>query len=148
MRPLRWTCSSAARLSRELQGVGHRVSERSVNRLLHALGYSLQANRKTLEGKQHPDRDAHFVEHFGAVNNSLKRADAREFFEELQRLCGQQLQDCGEFTLPGIAKLVLQKREARTGRNPATGEAIEIPSKQVVKARIAKQLKDAVLPEA
>ena len=48
--PLRWTCSSAARLSRELQEAGHRVSERSVNRLLHALGYSLQANRKTLEG--------------------------------------------------------------------------------------------------
>ena len=58
--PLRWTCSSAARLSRELQEAGHRVSERSVNRLLHALGYSLQANRKTLEGKQHPDRDAQF----------------------------------------------------------------------------------------
>ena len=91
---------------------------------------------------------AHFVEHFAAVNVSLKRADVREFFEELQRLCEQQLQDCGEFTLPGIAKLVLQKREARTGRNPATGEAIEIPPKQVVKARIAKQLKDAVLPEA
>ncbi len=91
---------------------------------------------------------AHFVEHFAAVNISLKRADAREFFEELQRLCEQQLQDCGEFTLPGIAKLVLQKREARTGRNPATGEAIAIPPKQVVKARIAKQLKDAVLPEA
>ena len=49
--PLRWTCSSAARLSRELKEAGHRVSERSVNRLLHALGYSLQANRKTLEGK-------------------------------------------------------------------------------------------------
>ena len=58
--PLRWTCSSAARLSRALQEGGHRVSERSVNRLLHALGYSLQANRKTLEGKQHPDRDAQF----------------------------------------------------------------------------------------
>ena len=58
--PLRWTCSSAARLSRELQEAGHRISERSVNRLLHALGYSLQANRKTLEGKQHPDRDAQF----------------------------------------------------------------------------------------
>ena len=93
---------------------------------------------------------AHFVEHFAAVDISLKRADAdaREFFEELQRVCEQQLQDCGEFTLPGIAKLVLQKREARTGRNPATGQAIEIPPKQVVKARIAKQLKDAVLPEA
>ena len=49
-----------ARLSRELQEAGHRVSERSVDRLLHALGYSLQANRKTLEGKQHPDRDAQF----------------------------------------------------------------------------------------
>ena len=48
----------------------------------------------------------------------------------------------------GMRPLVLQKREARTGRNPATGEAIEIPPKQVVKARIAKQLKDAVLPEA
>ena len=58
--PLRWTCSSAARLARALQEAGHRVSERSVNRLLHELGYSLQANRKTLEGKQHPDRDAQF----------------------------------------------------------------------------------------
>ena len=59
--PLRWTCSSAARLARELQDAGHRVSERSVNRLLHELGYSLQANRKTLEGNQHPDRDAQFI---------------------------------------------------------------------------------------
>lgn len=90
---------------------------------------------------------AHFVEHMAAFDVSLKRADVREFFEELQRLCEGQLQDSGEFTLPGIAKLVLQKREARTGRNPATGESIQIPAKQVVKARIAKQLKDAVLPE-
>ena len=49
--PLRWTCSSAA---------GHAVSERTVNRLLRELGYSLQANRKTLEGHQHPNRDAQF----------------------------------------------------------------------------------------
>lgn len=58
--PLRWTCSSAARLAEELRAEGHGVSERSVNRLLHGLGYSLQANRKTQEGKQHPDRDAQF----------------------------------------------------------------------------------------
>lgn len=88
---------------------------------------------------------AHFVEHMEQFEINLKRGDVRVFFEELQRLCEQQLQDSGEFTLPGIAKLVLQKREARTGRNPATGEAIQIPAKQVVKARIAKQLKDAVL---
>ena len=52
----------------------------------------------------------------------------------------------GEFVLPGITKLVVQKRKAREGRNPATGEPIKIPAKTVVKARIAKQLKDAVLP--
>ena len=60
MGPLLWTCSSAARLATELTAAGHRVSERSVNRLLHELGYSLQANRKTLEGAQHADRDAQF----------------------------------------------------------------------------------------
>ena len=91
---------------------------------------------------------AHFVEHMDAFGISLKRADVREFFDELQRTCERELQDNGEFTLPGVAKLVLQKREARMGRNPATGAAIQIPAKQVVKARIAKQLKDAVLPGA
>lgn len=60
MSPLRWTCKSAARLATELQKQGYQVSERSINRLLHHLGYSLQSNRKTLEGKQHPDRDAQF----------------------------------------------------------------------------------------
>ena len=60
MGPLCWTCRSAARLAAELRSEGHAVSERSVNRLLHALGYSLQANSKTLEGRQHPDRDAQF----------------------------------------------------------------------------------------
>jgi hypothetical protein len=60
MGPLRWTCKSAARLAMELQTQGHAVSERSINRLLHALGYSLQSNRKTLEGSHHPDRDAQF----------------------------------------------------------------------------------------
>ena len=58
--PLRWTCSSAARLAGRLRDAGHPASERTVNRLLHELGYSLQANRKTLEGRQHPDRDAQF----------------------------------------------------------------------------------------
>jgi transposase len=60
MSPLRWTCKSALRLATELQHQGYQVSERSINRLLHHLGYSLQSNRKTVEGKQHPDRDAQF----------------------------------------------------------------------------------------
>jgi transposase len=60
MSPLRWTCKSAEKLAAELRARGHAVSERSVNRLLHDLGYSLQSNRKTIEGKGHPDRDAQF----------------------------------------------------------------------------------------
>ena len=52
------------------------------------------------------------------------------------------------FTLPGIGKLLVVKRKARTGRNPATGEAIKIPAKTVLKFRIAKAAKDAVCPTA
>ena len=58
--PLLWTTLSAARLSEALAREGHPASERTVNRLLHDLGYSLQSNRKTVEGRQHPDRDAQF----------------------------------------------------------------------------------------
>src|SRR4051812_30168085 len=60
MSPLRWTCKSAAKLATELRAQGLDASERSVNRLLHTSGYSLQSNRKTIEGGDHPDRDAQF----------------------------------------------------------------------------------------
>ncbi len=83
----------------------------------------------------------HFAERFG-----VKRTQAREFFDALLELSEAELKRTGEFTLPGMVKLVVQKRKARMGRNPATGEAIKIPAKTVVKARIAKQLKDSVLP--
>ena len=58
--PLRWTCKSLRNLAEELVTMGHTVSYRTVGRLLKALGYSLQANRKTFEGASHPDRDAQF----------------------------------------------------------------------------------------
>jgi transposase len=57
---LLWTSKSTRRLAKELQKLGHEVSYRTVARMLDELGYSLQANRKTREGKQHPDRDAQF----------------------------------------------------------------------------------------
>lgn len=50
-----------------------------------------------------------------------------------------------KFTVPGLGKLTLNNRKARTGRNPATGETIKIPAKKVVKFRVAKQAKDAIL---
>jgi transposase len=57
---LRWTCKSTRRLAEELSSQGHRLGYRSVAWLLHEAGYSLQANRKTREGNQHPDRNAQF----------------------------------------------------------------------------------------
>ena len=87
------------------------------------------------------DLFSHFAERF-----EVKRTVAREYFDELAALAEMELKRGGVFTLPGMVKLVVQKRKARMGRNPATGEAIKIPAKTVVKARIQKALKDAVLP--
>ena len=84
---------------------------------------------------------SHFAERF-----DMKRTQARDFFDELTALSEKELKRSGEFVLPGMVKLVVQNRKARKGRNPATGATIDIPAKTVVKARIAKQLKDAVLP--
>src|SRR6266568_3829651 len=63
--PLRWTSKSVRKLAKELQGMGHQVSHELVSELLHGLGYSLQALRKTQEGGTHPARDAQF-EHLNA----------------------------------------------------------------------------------
>lgn len=65
------------------------------------------------------------------------------FLEELAYLAYSEAKNA--FTLPGLGKLVLVQRKARMGRNPATGEAIKIPAKKVVKFRVAKACKDAVL---
>jgi len=59
--PLRWTCKSTTRLTNELRSQGHEVSQRTVWTLLDQLGYSMQSNRKTREGTEHPDRDAQFL---------------------------------------------------------------------------------------
>jgi transposase len=60
MRPLLWTCKSTQNLADELKNHGFNISDRTVSHLLHKLGYSLQSNRKVLEGKQYPDRNAQF----------------------------------------------------------------------------------------
>ncbi len=58
--PLRWTCKSLRKLVAELRAMGHQTSQRMVARLLHEMKYSLQANKKTIEGSSHPDRNAQF----------------------------------------------------------------------------------------
>ena len=57
----------------------------------------------------------------------------------------REVKNAGEFTFPGIGKLVKQKRKARLGRNPKTGENIKIAAKTVVKFRVSKSVKDLVL---
>lgn len=75
----------------------------------------------------------------------VTKKQAGEFMDEFVALAYKQAKN--QFTIPGIGKLVLVSRKARMGRNPATGEAIKIPAKKVVKFRVAKACKDAVLPQ-
>jgi hypothetical protein len=72
MSPLRWTCKSTRVLAKELERHGFQVSSTKVGWLLKSQGYSLQANRKTVEGKQHPDRNAQF-EHIEARIGAFRR---------------------------------------------------------------------------
>jgi len=69
--PLRWTCKSVRKLAQELKAQGHQTSHRMVAELLHDLGYSLQGNQKTLEGSEHPDRNAQFEYLNDAVQQQL-----------------------------------------------------------------------------
>jgi len=68
---LLWTCKSLTKLSRGLREMGHKIGRTLVGELLHKLEYSLQGNRKTLEGSKHPDRDAQFRYINGCVNKAL-----------------------------------------------------------------------------
>lgn len=74
----------------------------------------------------------------------LSKKDVNGFFDALSALAYKEAKN--SFTIPGIGKLVLVQRKARTGRNPATGATIQIPAKKVVKFRVAKAAKDAILP--
>ncbi len=80
-----------------------------------------------------------------AEATGLSKKQVNEFFDELSKLAYKEAKN--SFTIPGIGKLVLVHRKARMGRNPATGEQIKIPAKKVVKFRVAKAAKDAILPK-
>ena len=71
---------------------------------------------------------------------------ARAFLDELAAIAIVEVKKNGVFVLPGIGRLVRQDRKARMGRNPATGEAIKIAAKKVVKFRVAKSAKEAIVP--
>lgn len=76
------------------------------------------------------------------VNNKV----AKQFMDALAQLAVRETKKNGVFIVPGIGRLVRAERKARTGRNPATGEPIKIAAKKVVKFRLAKSVKDAIVP--
>jgi DNA-binding protein HU-beta len=78
-----------------------------------------------------------------AEKAELPKKKAVEILDHIAALAYKHAKNT--FVLPGIGKLVLVNRKARTGRNPATGETIQIPAKKVVKFRVAKAAKDAIL---
>jgi len=88
---------------------------------------------------------AQTVSHF-ADKFELSKKTVAAILDEMVALAISETKKRGAFTLPGIGKLVLSQRKARMGRNPATGEKIKIPAKTVVKMRIAKSCKEAIVP--
>jgi len=84
---------------------------------------------------------SHFAEKF-----DLTRKTASGIIEEVAALAVSETKKTGSFTVPGIGKLVLVRRKARMGRNPQTGKAIKIPARTVVRMRISKAVKEAIVP--
>jgi DNA-binding protein HU-beta len=91
-----------------------------------------------------PMTKSQIADHLAKKGEITKRA-AIQLLDELAALAHKEAKNT--FTLPQIGKLVLVNRKARIGRNPATGQEIKIPAKKVVKFRVAKACKDAVLPK-
>ena len=81
-----------------------------------------------------------------ATKFGLTKKVGSEILDELASLATSQTKKIGQFIFPGIGKLVKADRDARMGRNPATGETVKIPAKTVVKFRVGKAAKDGITP--
>jgi len=81
-----------------------------------------------------------------AEAGEISNKQARAVLDQLSSLAISEVKKNGVFVMPGIGRLVRVERKARLGRNPATGESIKIPAKKVVKFRVAKAAKDAIVP--
>ena len=81
-----------------------------------------------------------------AAHSEVSNKVAKGFLDGLAGMAIAEVKKNGMFVLPGIGRLVRVDRKARIGRNPATGESIKIPAKKVVKFRVAKAAKDAIVP--
>ena len=80
-----------------------------------------------------------------AEMTGMSKKEVVEFWEKFTELAYREAKENEEFVLPGIGKIVKKDRKARKGRNPMTGEEIDIPAKTVLKFRVAKAAKDNIL---
>ncbi len=80
-----------------------------------------------------------------AEKGNMSKKEFSSLWDQVVKLAYSEVKKNGEITLPGFGKLIKKKRKARMGRNPATGQQIQIPAKTVVKFRVAKACKDEVL---
>lgn len=78
-------------------------------------------------------------------STGMSKKDVAAFLDKVVAMAYKEVKSNGEFVIPGIGKLVKLARAARMGRNPATGASIQIPARTVVKFRVAKAAKDAIL---
>jgi DNA-binding protein HU-beta len=88
---------------------------------------------------------AHLSDKLSSPEKPVSKKHVSAFFDELFKLAVKEAKSSGKFVIPGIGRAVKAHRKARMGRNPATGEAIKIKAKTVVRLRAAKAFKDAVL---
>lgn len=88
---------------------------------------------------------AHMADKVSTKDKPVSKKQVASFFDELFNLAVKEAKGSGKFVIPGIGRAVKAHRKARMGRNPATGEAIKIKAKTVVRLRAAKAFKDAVL---
>ncbi|MEA3249380.1 MAG: HU family DNA-binding protein [Patescibacteria group bacterium] len=80
-----------------------------------------------------------------ADKSGMSKKDVKEFLDMFKEMALKEVKKNGEFSLMGLGKMVKARRKARMGRNPATGEAIKIAAKTVVKFRLSKAAKESVL---
>jgi DNA-binding protein HU-beta len=120
------------------------LNPNSLSNILPVSSFISYPKRREKMAKK-PMTKAQIVSHF-AKKFELSKKSTSAILEEVAALAVSETKKTGSFTIPGIGKLVLVKRKARMGRNPATGEAIKIPAKTVVKMRVAKAAKEAIVP--
>jgi len=120
MSPLRWTIKSTRSLERELRRQGFQVGSTKIGELLSQMGYSLQSNRKTIEGKQHPDRNAQFEFIASRVNRYAKKAEPSISVDTKKKEVLGNLKNSG--------------RLLRPSKRPVEVETHDFPKKELGKA--------------